>query len=70
MNNDDLTLQISPDNVAIVKDEEKCIKCGYCVRVCRNDVTVSRMYELLKSLFVSTVDSVLIIALRKLFLKS
>ena len=46
MNNDDLTLQVSPDNVAIVKDEEKCIKCGYCVRVCRNDVTVSRMYEL------------------------
>ena len=46
MNSDDLTLQVSPDNVAITKDEDKCIKCGYCVRVCRNDVTVSRMYEL------------------------
>ena len=46
MNEDDLTLSVSADNPAITKDEDKCITCGYCARVCRNDVTVSRMYEL------------------------
>ena len=45
MNNDDLTLQVSPDNVAIVKDEEKCIKCGLCSYICPANINLGGSHE-------------------------
>ena len=45
-----LVVPISKDNISIKKDEEKCIKCGFCRNVCNNEITVGRMYELDKSI--------------------
>ena len=41
----DLEVPISKKNDAIEKQDEKCIHCGYCKRICTNDVTVARMFE-------------------------
>lgn len=46
MNNDELVLQIGDDNASIVKDDDKCIQCGYCVRACRNEATILKMFDL------------------------
>lgn len=46
MRNYELEVKISEDNVALEKNEKKCITCGYCKNVCCDDVTVARMFEL------------------------
>lgn len=49
MKNIELVVPIDKDNVSIERNEEKCIKCGYCKKTCENEVTVARMYELGKT---------------------
>ena len=49
MKEEDLVIIYSKDNEAIEKDYSKCISCGYCVKICRDEVTVARMYEIDKS---------------------
>ena len=46
MRNYELEVKISKDNIALEKDNHKCITCGYCKKVCTNDITVARMLEL------------------------
>ena len=43
---DEISVPISKNNIAIEKDENKCIKCGYCVSACKNKVTVGKMYDI------------------------
>lgn len=49
MKNIELVIPIDKENVSIERNEEKCIECGYCRRVCDNEITVGRMYELGKT---------------------
>ena len=46
MGNLELVVPIAKDNISIEKDDKKCIECGYCRRVCNNEITVGRMYDL------------------------
>ena len=46
MKNYELEVPISNDNEALVKENNKCITCGYCKKVCTNDITVARMFEI------------------------
>lgn len=46
MRNYDLEVVISKKNEALVKDNKKCITCAYCKRVCSDEITVARMFEL------------------------
>ena len=46
MTNYELEVPISKKNDALVKEEDKCIQCGYCKKICKNDITVARMFEL------------------------
>lgn len=46
MRNYDLEVKISENNDALVKEMDKCITCGYCKNVCRDDITVAKMFEL------------------------
>lgn len=46
MYNYELEVPISRKNDALVKEDDKCIKCGYCKKICKNDITVARMFEL------------------------
>ena len=48
MRNYELEVPISKNNDALEKDDEKCISCGYCRKVCTNDITVARMFEIRK----------------------
>ena len=50
MKETDVEIIYSSDNDAIVKDRDKCVSCGYCVKTCRDEVTVARMYEIDKSI--------------------
>ena len=49
MINNDKEIPISNKNLSIVKEDNKCISCGYCKRVCENEITVARMYDIDKS---------------------
>ena len=46
MTNYELEVPISKKNDALVKNSSKCIQCGYCKKVCKNDITVARMFEI------------------------
>ena len=46
MENLELVVPIAKDNISIKKDDKKFIECGYCRRVCNNEITVGRMYDL------------------------
>ena len=46
MHNYELEVPISKKNDALVKEDDKCISCGYCKKVCKNDITVARMFEI------------------------
>ena len=41
-----LEVPISKNNDAIVKIDNKCIKCGYCKKVCTDDITVAKMFKI------------------------
>ncbi|NCB63965.1 MAG: hydrogenase [Clostridia bacterium] len=45
----DIRIPIEPDNIAIVRSEDKCVKCGQCRLVCRDQIAVGRLYDLLKT---------------------
>ena len=45
MRNYDLEVPVSKNNDSIWKEDNKCITCGYCKKVCRDDITVARMFE-------------------------
>ena len=49
MKETDVKIIYDKNNEAIVKDESKCVACGYCVKTCRDEVTVARMYEIDKT---------------------
>ena len=34
----DVRVPIEPDNPSIIRDEDKCIKCGMCKNVCTQDI--------------------------------
>ena len=42
----DIRIPIDEKNPAIVRNEELCIKCGACKRVCERDIAVGRLYDL------------------------
>jgi len=42
----DIRIPIDPNNPAIMRHEELCIKCGACRRVCETDIAVGRLYDL------------------------
>ena len=46
MKNYDLEVPVSKNNDAIKKNDEKCIQCGYCKKVCSDDITVAKMFEI------------------------
>lgn len=45
----DIRIPIEKDNPAIMRDESKCIKCGQCRRVCREEIAVGRLYDLVST---------------------
>lgn len=49
MKNIELVIPIDKENESIQRIEEKCIECGYCRKVCDNEITVGRMYDLGKT---------------------
>ena len=42
----EIRIPIELDNPAIFRDENLCIKCGACRRICEADIAVGRMYDL------------------------
>ena len=44
-----IRVPIEEDNPSIQRDESKCIKCGMCKRVCDEDITVGKMFDLEKT---------------------
>ena len=45
MRNYDLEVPISKKNESLVKENKRCISCGYCKRVCEDEMTVAKMYK-------------------------
>ena len=42
----EIRIPIDANNPAIMRDEELCIKCGACRRVCEREVVVGRLYDM------------------------
>ena len=42
----EIRIPIEPDNPSIRRQEELCIKCGQCRRVCEEEIGVGRLYSL------------------------
>ena len=42
----EIRIPIDAHNPAIIRNEELCVKCGACRRVCEDDIAVGRMYDL------------------------
>lgn len=42
----DIRIPIEEDNVAIMRHEERCVKCGACKKVCTEEVSVGGHYDL------------------------
>lgn len=40
---------IEPDNPAIVRNDDLCIKCGMCKTICRSEIGVHKLYDLEKT---------------------
>ena len=45
MRNYDLEVPISKNNEALVKDNNKCITCGHCKKICTNIITVAKRFK-------------------------
>lgn len=45
----EIRVPIDSDNPAIMRHEEKCIKCGQCKRMCEDYISVLGMYDLAKT---------------------
>ena len=45
----DIRVPIEADNPSIMRHEERCIKCGQCRQVCRNQIGVEGYYQLFKT---------------------
>jgi ferredoxin hydrogenase len=45
----EIRIPIEKDNPAIMRHEERCVKCGACRRVCETDAAVGGMYDLAKT---------------------
>lgn len=41
-----IRVPIDSENPSILRDEEKCIKCGACCRVCHDEIAVGEYYDL------------------------
>lgn len=44
-----IRIPIEQNNPGIMRHEEKCIKCGQCLKVCSNEIAVASMYDLAKT---------------------
>ena len=47
---DSLEVIIPDDSNSLIKEQDKCIQCGYCMNVCRNEITVARMFDIDKAI--------------------
>lgn len=45
----EIRVPIEQDNPAIMRHEERCIKCGQCKQVCKQDISVEGHYDLRKT---------------------
>lgn len=45
----DIRIPIELDNPAIMRNEEKCVKCGQCKKVCEEEIAVGNRYDLEKT---------------------
>ena len=45
MRNYEYEVPVSKKNYSIVKDDSKCITCGQCKKICANEITVAKMFE-------------------------
>lgn len=45
----DIRVPIEKDNPAILRNEDKCIKCGQCKKVCESPIAVAGNYDLNKT---------------------